>query len=746
MVALLTLLAGAAFALLLQSPFPAGGYTAPGSQSAQADNILQGHFNASGMPVIFEVTAVGGIDSPAARARGEQIVRALNASGQAGQVVAYWNLPPGTARSALRSDDGKSAVVTALISGGDSYAPGRANTIAQPLVGDRNGVDVKVGGQAIVYYEDFQTILKNAETLEFVVVPITLLVLIWVFGSAVAALLPLVIAVFSSVCAVALLRILAEFTDVTIYTLSVASPLCLALAIDYTLFIINRYREELATGSSRDEALKKTLRTTGRTVTYSALTVGLSMAAMTVFPMYFLRSIGYAGLISVALSAFGALVIAPALIVVLGPRIDAWDVRKPIRRWLGKPPPRLVQPAESFWYRLSRVTMRFALPITLVLVAVFVFIASPFLSVRFSLPDDRVLPQSSSARQVGDDLRSGFSQDNTSEVQVVLPNVAGASAARLADYGSALATVPGVVSVSGPAGTYVGGRQVSTQTGFGGLSDGVGYYVVDSTVDPLSTAASNQLRLLRQVSAPSAVLFTGIAQQYLDNVDGVTSQVPLVLILIALSSFVLLFLFTGSVVLPLKALVMNFLSLSAAFGAMVWIFQDGHLGGLGTTAVGSVNISIPPLIFCIAFGLSMDYEVFMLSRIREEWLRTGRTAADNPRAVAMGLGRTGRLITTAALLMIIVFVALTAVSQVSFVRMLGAGLTITIVLDAVLIRSLLVPAVMRLAGRFNWWAPRSWQRWQERYGLRDEPFVDEPVVEEPIAAESLLIESEETST
>lgn len=702
----------------------------PGSESARADKILQDHFNAAGMPVIFEVTAADGVDSPAARDRGEQIVRALNASSQASQVLAYWNLPPGEARSALRSNDGKSALVTAQIAGADSYAPGRADAIAKPLVGDRNGVNVKVGGQAIVYREVFQTTLTDAEMIELIAVPITLLVLIWVFGSAVAALLPVLIAVFSSVCTIAILRLLAEVTDVTIYTLTVASPLCLALAIDYTLFIINRYREEVAAGSSRDVAIKKTLRTTGRTVAYSALTVGLSMAAMIVFPMYFLRSVGYAGLISVAMSALGALVIAPALIVVLGPRIDSWDVRKPIRRWLGKPPPRMLQPEESVWYRLSRLVMRFALPLTLLLVVVFLFIASPFLNVRFSLPDDRVLTQSSSARQVGDDLRSGFGQLNTSEVQVALPDVAGTSAARLAEYGSALAAVPGVVSVSGPGGTYVGGRPVSTQTGFGGRSGGVGYFVVDSAIDPVSTAASDQLRLLRQVPAPGAALFTGIAQQYLDNVNGVTSRVPLVLILIAVSTFVLLFLFTGSVVLPVKALVMNFLSLSAAFGALVWIFQDGHLGALNTTAVGSLNISIPPLIFCVAFGLSMDYEVFMLSRIREEWLRTGRTSADNPRAVAMGLARTGRLITTAALLMIIVFATLTGVPHVSFVRMLGAGLTITIVLDAILIRSLLVPAVMRLAGSLNWWAPRSWQRWQERHGLHDEPFVDESLVAE----------------
>ncbi|NMM92305.1 hypothetical protein B2J88_50095 [Rhodococcus sp. SRB_17] len=715
-VAGLMLLVAGGIALLLGTPMPAGGYTDPNSESAHAERVLAEQFGAAGMPLVLLVTADAGADSPQARDRAEQVVREVAASDYTGPVLSYWDLPPGPQRDALLSEDGRSGLVLATVSGDDGVAPERAGEIAERVSGNHNEVEVRAGGQAMVYQQLTEQSLRDLVRVELIAIPITLVVLMWVFGSAVSALIPVGIALFSTVCTIALLRLLAATTDISIFALSVAGPLCLALAIDYTLFIVFRYREEVAAGSTREDALRTTMSTTGRTVLYSALTVAVSLAMMILFPVYFLRSVGFAGLISVLLSGIGALVIAPALIKALGPRIDSWDLRAPIFRAFGRTPPTHIEdPKLSFWYRSTRLVMRFAIPATLVMVAGFTLLATPFLDASFGYPDDRVLPTSVSARQVGDELRSGFPVSAAGEVQVVLPNGVSASEDSLADYGSTLSTTADVTAVTGPAGTFVDGTRVGPPEPGQELTAGPALrYAISTDVDPISARAGEQLAELKAVPTPSPALFTGIAQQNKDNVAGITSRVPLVLGLIAAVSFVLLFLFTGSLLLPIKALVMNVLSLSAAFGAMVWVFQQGHLGGLGVTATGALVVSIPPLVFCVAFGLSMDYEVFMLSRIREEWLKTG----DNEESVAVGLARTGRLISVAAILMVVVFGAL-ATAEVSFVRMLGAGLALTILLDAFLIRLVLVPAVMRLAGRANWWAPAPLRRWHSRHGLTD---------------------------
>lgn len=715
-VAVLTMLVAGGVALLLHTSMPAGGYTDPNSESAHAEQVLAERFGTSGMPLVLLLTAETGADSPQARNRAKQVERDVAMSGHAGPVLSYWNLPPGPQRDALRGKDGKSGLVLATVSGDDGQAPERAGEIAKRISGNRDGVAVRAGGQAMVYQQLTEQSVVDLVRVELVSIPITLAVLIWIFGSAVAALIPVGIALFSTVCTIALLRLLSATTDISIFALSVAGPLCLALAIDYTLFIVFRYREEVARGSTREAALRITMSTTGRTVLYSALTVAVSLAMMILFPVYFLRSVGFAGLISVLLSGVGALVIAPALIKALGPRIDSWDLRKPIFRTFGKSLPTHTEDVTlSFWYRSTRLVMRFAAPAVLLMVAGFTLLATPFLNASFGYPDDRVLPDSVSARQVGDELRSHFPVSAAGEVQVVLPNGMSASAASLADFGSKLSTTAGVTAVTGPAGTFVDGTRVGPPEPGQQVATGpAARYAISTAVDPISARAGEQLAELKAVPPPSRALFSGIAQQNKDNVAGITSRVPLVLGLIAAVSFVLLFLFTGSLLLPLKALVMNVLSLSAAFGAMVWVFQEGHLGGLGVTATGALVVSIPPLVFCVAFGLSMDYEVFMLSRIREEWLRTG----DNTESVAVGLARTGRLVSTAAVLMVVVFCAL-ATAEVSFVRMLGAGLALTILLDAFLIRLVLVPAVMRLAGRANWWAPAPLRRWHSRHGLTD---------------------------
>jgi RND superfamily putative drug exporter len=325
-----------------------------------------------------------------------------------------------------------------------------------------------------------------------------------------------------------------------------------------------------------------------------------------------------------------------------------------------------------------------------------------------------------SARQVGDQLRTDFAVDSARNVTVVIPDTGGITPAGLDRYAAALSEVPDVSSVSAPGGTFVDGRPAGPPSAATGFKDGSAFVTIGSTAPLFTDASETQLDRLRAVAPPDhqQVQLTGVAQINRDSSQSITSRLPMVLGIIAAITFVLLFLLTGSVVLPLKALVLNVLSLTAAFGALVWIFQEGNLGALGTTPTGTLVANMPVLLFCIAFGLSMDYEVFLVSRIREYWLRSGKTRADNDESVALGLARTGRVVTAAALLMAISFSALIA-AQVAFMRMFGVGLTLAVLADATLVRMVLVPAFMHVLGRWNWWAPKPLARLHERIGISE---------------------------
>jgi putative drug exporter of the RND superfamily len=567
--------------------------------------------------------------------------------------------------------------------------------------------------------------------MEAIALPLSFLVLVWVFGGLVAAALPLAVGCFAIFGSMAVLRAITFATDVAVFALNLIVAMGLALAIDYTLLIISRFRDELASGADRDEALVRTMATAGRTVLFSALTVALSMSAMVLFPMYFLKSFAYGGIAVVAFAAFAAIVVTPAAIALLGERLDSFDVRRLGRRLLRRPDP-VRRPLErTFWYRLATFVMRRAVPIGLAIVALLLALGAPFLGVRWGFPDDRVLPQSSSARQVGNQLRTDFAADLATNVVVVIPDTTLVFSDQLGDYAARLSQVPDVSSVSAPGGTFVDGTLVGPPSAATAMGDRSAFLTVGSTAPLYSQASDAQLDRLRAVPGPGGqhAILTGTAQINRDSAHAVISRMPIVLAVIAAITFVLLFLLTGSVVLPLKALVLNVLSLTAAFGALVWIFQDGHVGGLGTTATGVLEVTMPVLLFCVAFGLSMDYEVFLVSRIREYWLASGRTRADNDESVARGLARTGRVITAAALIMSISFAALIA-AHVSFMRMFGVGLTLAVVVDATLVRMLLVPAFMHVMGRFNWWAPKPLAWLHERFGISESARLAPPAAED----------------
>jgi RND superfamily putative drug exporter len=442
------------------------------------------------------------------------------------------------------------------------------------------------------------------------------------------------------------------------------------------------------------------------------------MAVMVLFPMHFLKSFAYAGVAVVAFAALAAVVVTPAALVLLGDRLDSFNVRRLVRRLLGRPEPVPQTFQQQFWYRWTRFVIRRAVPVGLAGVALLVFLGLPFLSVKWGFPDDRVLPTSASAHQVGDQMRDDFVINSETAVTIVIPKTDDLTRSEIDQYATDLSRVPDVSAVSTPTATYVAGAAVGRQSAPAGQTQGSAFLTVDSTAPLFSDRSETQLDRLHAVPTPGGkeVDFTGTAQINRDSVDAIASRLPLVLGLIASIMFILLFLLTGSVVMPLKALVLNVLSLTAAFGAMVWIFQDGRLGAFGTTPSGILVANIPVLLFCIAFGLSMDYEVFLVSRIREFWLASG--AADNDESVARGIARTGRVVTAAALIMSISFAALIA-SNVSFMRMFGLGLTLAVLVDATLVRMVLVPAFMHVLGRRNWWAPAPLVRLHKRLGIND---------------------------
>lgn len=716
-IAVLVLVAMAAFGVPVAGKLSAGGLTDPGAQSSQARSVLASTFGQGDMPLLITVSSPDGANAAAARAVGTEIVQTLSQASTVATVSSPWTAPPSAAAS-LISKDGTTGLIVAGITGGDNGAPKNAGVLMRKVVHDRDGVTVRAGGEAAMMLQITEQSEKDLKIMEGVAIPLSFLVLVWVFGGLVAASLPLAVGAVAIFGAMAVLHVVTFATDVSIFALNLAVALGLALAIDYTLLLLSRFRDELAAGAGRDDALRHTMVSAGRTVLFSAMTVALSMAAMVLFPIYALKSFGYAGVAVVAFASLAAVFVTPAAIVLLGDRLDSLD----LRRWLRRPVA-AVRPVEaSPWYRLAMFSMRRAVPVSVLIVALLAVLGAPFLGANWGVPDDRVLPTSSSAHVVGDQLRTEFAADLARNLTIVIPDVKNVSAAELDTYAAALSEVPAVSSVSSPGVTFVKGAAVGPPTAATAVTNGSAFLTVTSTAPLYSHASESQLDLLQAVPAPAGrqVLIGGTPQINRDTAGAIGSRLWMVLAIIAVVTFALLFLMTGSVVVPLKALLLNVLSLSAAFGALVWIFQDGNLGALGTTSTGTLAISIPVLLFCIAFGLSMDYEVFLVSRIREFWLASGKSAADNDTSVALGLALTARVITAAALIMAITFAALSG-AQVSFLRMLGVGLTLAILADATLVRVLLVPAFMHLMGRFNWWAPASLVRLHQRVGIREAP-------------------------
>ena len=674
-----------------------GGFADPDAEASRAADVLATEFDQGAANVVLLATAPDGVDAPAAAAAGLDLTDRLAAEPDVVDVVSYWSLraPP------LAAADGGQAMVLGRITGSEDHVTERAGELTEAFTGTHDGLTVAVGGTAEVFRQVGETVEADLVRAESIAFPITLLLLLFVFGSVVAALLPLAVGGLAVLGTFLVLSLLTGVTDVSIYALNLTTALGLGLAIDYSLFIVSRYREELAIGQPVRDAVIRTVRTAGRTVLFSGATVAISLAALLIFPQVFMRSFAYAGIAVVGVALLGSVVVLPALLMVLGRRIDSLRVRRTHPAVAG----------EGRWHRIATTVMRRPLPIATVVVVLLVVLGLPFLRVEFGQADDRVLPVGNAAREVADDLRDGFTGNEAGAATVVARGDRDVSG-----YAAALSQIDGVARVDTVEGSYVDGAPVAPATPASArfAGDDVTWLSVVPSVEPVSPGGERLVGDLRAVDAPfDEVLVGGPSAELVDGKAALFERVPWAIGLIAVVTFVLLFLMFGSLLVPLKALVLNALSLTAMFGAMVWIFQDGNLSReLGFTATGTLDTSMPILMFCMAFGLSMDYEVFLLSRIKEEHDRTG----DNTAAVAMGLERTGRIVTAAAALLAIVFIAF-ATSGVTFIKLVGIGLALAIVMDATLVRATLVPAFMRLAGRANWWAPRPLRRLYERAGI-----------------------------
>ncbi|OBI46319.1 MMPL family transporter [Mycobacterium sp. E796] len=726
---LLILVGAAIFGIPVVNRLSGGGFQDPTSESARATALLRDRFNQTDQQMLIAVTDPAGAQSGPARQVATDIVDHLERSPWVLNVSSAWTSPPQVATQ-LVSKDKSSGLIVAGLKGGENDAQDYASILTRELVHDRDGVTVRAGGMAVAYAQINDQNARDLLLMESIAIPLSFAVLVWVLGGVVAAALPIGVGGLVIVCTMSVLRLISFATDVSTYALDLSIAMGLALAIDYNLLIISRYREELAHSGERDRALFRTMATAGRTVLFSATTVGLSMAVMALFPMYFLKSSAYTIVATAVIVAIATVVVTPAAIALLGPRLDALD----LRRWFARRvPPRSKswrdhahKPVYSlFWYRSTKFVLRHAIPVGLAVVALLLLLGAPFLGVKWGFPDERVLPRSASARQVADMLDNDFGNGLGTSISVVLPDARGLTTADLERYAAAMSRVPDVSAVTAPTGMFVAGSLAGPPAAATGMANGSAFLTVATTAPLYSQASNTQLDRLHAVSRPGgrSVEMTGLAQINRDSVDAITQRLPAVLALIAVITFALLFVLTGSAVLPLQALVCNVLSLTAAFGAMVWIFQNGHLGAFGTTPNGTLNANIPVLLFCIAFGLAMDYEVFLVSRIHEYWLASpvAREERPNPaeahavtdESTALGLAGIGRVVTTAALVMSISFAALIP-AHVSFMRMLGVGLTLAVLADATLVRMVLVPAFIHLLGRWTWWAPGPLVRLRER--------------------------------
>ncbi|HYM51106.1 MAG TPA: MMPL family transporter [Candidatus Limnocylindrales bacterium] len=689
------LLGGSIYGLMSGGTLGSGNSTTSGLEADRASNLINaqlssGKTGGSDFLLIFSSPNRSAADA-GFKAAVESALAPIVADPRVSSIISPYNAANPAIAQALMSRDGHKALVQVRLNAEGSQA--RADYAALLAVLHPRGLSV-VGTGNVPINRDFNTTLESdLQRAETVSLPLTLILLLLIFGTVVAAGLPLGIGVFTIVGGLAGTFLLSRFTDVSQYALNIVTMIGLAVAIDYSLFIVNRYRDELAAGKARPDALATTMSTAGRAITFSGLAVAVGLSAMLFYQGTFLASMGAAGAIVVAVAVFYGLTFLPALLAVLGTKVN----RLPIPIISRRP-----SSGRGIWHRVANWVMRRPVVVLLPALAFLVVAGTPFLHLRLANADVEQLPARLESRQGFDTLVKSFpGQDQTTfDVVVDYPTGTPQSPERIADQAGLarrIAGIPGVLRVETPR----LGAQIALLT-------------VVSNQPASSDGARTILRAIRAepVHAGGALLVTGQTAFDVDIITYILGRTPLAVGFVVLVTCLVLFLLTGSLLLPLKAVVLNLLSISASFGALVWIFQDGHLSQqLGFTAQ-SIDPSVPVILFAIVFGMSMDYEVLLISRIQEAYLRTG----DNTHAIAEGLERSGRLITGAAAIMVAVFLAF-GLAEVVLIKSIGIGLAIAVALDATIVRAAIVPAIMRILGRYNWWAPAPLHVLHRRAGL-----------------------------
>ena len=665
-----------------------GGFDDPGSETSAARTALS---EASGTDPDASVVALlrpaAEPRSPAGLVEVREVATQLRDDPAVARVVTLEE-----AGDAFVSRDGRSTYLVAQLRPLEETARGAAATRLQEALADHPRV--QLGGAPVAQEQIGGQVSADLARAELLAFPILFLISLWVFRSAVAALLPLLVGMVTILLTFLGLRLAVEIVPMSIFALNLVTGLGLGLAIDYSLFVVSRYREELALGVEPAVAVRRTLQTAGRTVVFSAATVAVALAALLVFPQQFLYSMGIGGVLVALTAGAVAVLLLPAVLVVLGHRVDALAL--PFMRRANERTARATE--AGAWYRLSHFVMRRPVLVAVATTAVMLLLAAPALRTEFTSVDASVLPAGTSARIVDESLRADFPPDRTAPTYLAVRagNRADAGSG-LAAYADAVRRVPGVAAVASPE----------------AVGDGVWRIDVTPVEGDLTGRTQRMVRDIRALPAPYPVLVGGASAAFVDQTDGLADRVPLAVVIVALSTFVILFLMTGSVLLPLKAVALNLLTVAAAFGVLVFIFQDGRLEGLlAYTSQGALEQTQPILLAAVAFGLSTDYGVFLLTRIKE----ARDSGLPDDEAVAVGLERTGRIITFAALLFCIAIGAF-ATSQVIFVKQVGLGTALAVLIDATLVRALLVPSLMALLGRWNWWAPAPLARLHARIGL-----------------------------
>jgi len=659
-----------------------GGYSNPKSDSFKVYNYIHENLNAPDPTVVIVVDA-GQIDVSDATISQKALALEAKIAKEPGVIktLSYWSA---NQEASLKSKDGKAALI--LVYGkGEAFTPESQKLGAyfqDHYDGKIDGLTLYSGGVGVVGNAINKKISKDLSISEAISIPATFILLAFVFGALAASAMPLVVGVSAILGAFFILYLISLFTTVSIYALNLTTGMGLGLGIDYALLMVNRFREELHHGNNVEDSLITTLKTAGKTVFYSGLTVFVTLLSLTFFPLPFLKSFGYAGTSVVALAVAGALFGLPPILALAGTKVDKGVIRRSA----------ITPKEDGRWAQTARTVMKRPVSVVLLALIVLGIFSAPLKNIAFSQGDSRMLPASNPAAIATAIQTERFAGQTGNPIEIIVMNGVGKES-EIATYSAELSKVSGVVAVTPPQKVGSDIRIVAYQS-----------------MLPRTPEAQKMVHDIRDLNSPAGTLVGGVAADYTDSQDGIAHTLPWALGWIALSVLILIFVFTGSIILPIKAVVLNMLSLAATMGALTWVFVDGHLQWLvgSFTLTGALDTSIVILISVVVFGLSMDYELFLLSRIREEHM-AGKT---NIESVATGLQRSARIITAAALLLAVVFAAFIT-SGVTSIKSMGFGVALAVILDATIVRALLVPALMRLFGERNWWAPK----WMQRFTI-----------------------------